>query len=167
MKKYFSFAIASMLMAAPLLFCSCGNDDDIIPDENQEQVITEWIEPYHVKNSMIDDVKAYMASSMKKHHLVNETSSSEIVQLSYSTGNANVGILYSFSKVSGNLYSVIDTELTVNSPVIIEHLQKHYSLVSSDKASLQYCFTTQDRSIVITTVKVSESCFDINYTFVY
>lgn len=167
MKKYFSFAIASLLMAAPMFLCSCGDDDDLIPDDNQEQVMTEWIEPYHEKNSTPDDVKAYMASSMKNHHLVNETHSAENVQLAYSTSDINVGVLYSFSTVSGTLYSVIDTELTINSPVVIDYLQKHYSLVSSNEASLQYCFTTQDKSMVITTVKVSETCFNVNYTFVY
>lgn len=167
MKKYFSFAIASLLMAAPMFLCSCGDDDDLIPDDNQEQVMTEWFEPYHEKNSTPDEVKAYMASSMKNHHLVNETHSTENVQLAYSTRDINVGVLYSFSTVSGSLYSVIDTELTINSPVVIDYLQKHYSLVSSNKASLQYCFTTQDKSMVITTVKVSETCFNVNYTFVY
>ena len=100
------------------------------------------------------------------HHLVNETHSTENVQLAYSTRDINVGVLYSFSTVSGTLYSVIDTELTVNSPVVIDCLLKHYSLVSSNKASLQYCFTTQDKSMVITTVKISETCFNVNYSFV-
>ena len=167
MKKYFSFAIASLLMAAPMFLSSCGDDNVLIPDDNQEQVITVWIEPNHEKTSTPDDVKAYMASSMKNHHLVNETHSVENVQLAYSTSDINVGVLYSFSTVSGSLYSIIDTELTINSHVVIDYLQKHYSLVSSNKASLQYCFTTQDKSMVITTVKVSETCFNINYSFVY
>ena len=167
MKKYFSFAIASLLMAAPMFLSSCGDDDDLFPDDVQDEVMTEWIEPYHEKNSTLDDVKAYMASSMKNHHLVKETHSAENVQLAYSTSDMNVGVLYSFSTVSGTLYSVIDTELTVNSPVVIDYLLKHYSLVSSNKASLQYCFTTQDKSMVITTVKISETCFNVNYSFVY
>lgn len=167
MKKYFSFAIASLLMAAPMFLSSCGDDNVLIPDDNQEQVISVWIEPYHEKNSTPDDVEAYMAYSMKNHHLVKETHSAENVQLYYSTRDINVGVLYSFSTVSGTLYSVIDTELTINSQVVIDYLQQHYSLVSSNKASLQYCFTTQDKSMVITTVKVSETCFNINYSFVY
>ena len=81
--------------------------------------------------------------------------------------NPNVGVLYSFSNVTGQLYSIIDTELASNSTVIINFLRDHYDLVSSDKASLQYCFATPDKSMVITTVKVSDSCFNINYTFVY
>lgn len=99
--------------------------------------------------------------------LVAENATADNIQLAYSTSNANVGVLYSFSTLTGQLYSIIDTELTVNSPVVLSFLQNHYSVISSDKPSLQYCFTTPDRSMVITTVKVSDTCFNINYTFVY
>lgn len=34
MKKYFSIAIASLLMAASMFLSSCGDDDDFIPDDN-------------------------------------------------------------------------------------------------------------------------------------
>lgn len=166
MKKYFSFAIITVMMAAPMFLSSCG-EDDLIPDDNQEQVMMEWTEPFHAKNSSIEEVKAFMASSMKSYRLVAETSTAENIQLSYSTSNPNVGVLYSFSNVTGQLYSVIDTELASNSTVIINFLRDHYDLVSSDKASLQYCFASPDKSMVITTVKVSDVCFNINYTFVY
>ena len=166
MKKYFSFAIIIVMMAAPMFLSSCG-EDDLIPDDNQEQVMMEWTEPLHTKNSSVEDVKAYMASSMKSYRLVAETSTTENTQLAYSTSNPNVGVLYSFSNVTGQLYSVIDTELASNSTVIINFLRDHYDLVSSDKASLQYCFISPDKSMAITTVKVSDVCFNINYTFVY
>ena len=166
MKKYFSIAIITVMMAAPMFLSSCG-EDDLIPDDNQEQVMMEWTEPFHTKNSSVEDVKAYMASSMKNYKLVAETSTIENTQLAYSTSNPNVGVLYSFSNVTGQLYSVIDTELANNSTVIINFLRDHYDLVSSDKASLQYCFASPDKSMVITTVKVSDVCFNINYTFVY
>ena len=166
MKKYFSIAVFTIMMAAPMCLISCG-DDDLVPDDNQEQVMTEWTEPFHVKNSSVEEVKAYMASSMKSHRLVAENATADNIQLAYSTSNANVGVLYSFSTLTGQLYSIIDTELTVNSPVVLSFLQNHYSVISSDKPSLQYCFTTPDRSMVITTVKVSDICFNINYTFVY
>ena len=45
MKKYFSFVIASLLMATPMFLSSCGDDDDHIPDDNQEQVMTEYNVP--------------------------------------------------------------------------------------------------------------------------
>ena len=108
-----------------------------------------------------------MASSMKSYRLLSETSTVQNVQLAYTTSNPNVGVLYSFSNVTGQLYSVIDTELTINSTVIINFLLDHYPLVSSDKASLQYCFATPDKSMVINTIKVSDNHFNINYTFVY
>ena len=154
------------MMAAPMFLSSCG-EDDLIPDDNQEQVMMEWTEPFHTKESSVDDVKAFMASSMKSYRLLSETSTVQNVQLAYTTSNPNVGVLYSFSTLTGQLYSIIDTELTVNSPVVLSFLQNHYSVISSNKPSLQYCFTTPDRSMVITTVKVSDTCFNINYTFVY
>ena len=166
MKQDFYFAIITIMRAAPMFFSSCG-DDDLLPDDSQEQVMMEWTEPFHAKDSSVEEVKAFMAPSMKGYRLVAETSTAESTQLAYSTSNLNVGVLYSFSNVTGQLYSVIDTEQTINSKVIINFLRDHYDLVSSDKVSLQYCFATPDKSMVITTVKVSDSCFNINYTFVY
>ena len=72
MKKYFSFAIITVMMAAPMFLSSCG-EDDLITDDNQEQVMMEWTEPFHVENSSIEEVKAFMASSMKSYRLVAET----------------------------------------------------------------------------------------------
>ena len=164
MKKILSLAIVSMLMA-PVFLSSCSNDD-VLPDD-QEQVMTEWIEPFHVKDASVEDVKSYMASTMKSHRLVAENTTADNIQLVYATSNTNVGVLYSFSKLTGTLYSVIDTELTANSALIINRLIENYMLVSSDKASLQYLFTTPDKSMVISTVKVSETCFNINYSIVY
>ena len=167
MKKFNYLAILLFLMAVPVFFSSCGDDDDLIPEEKQEQVMKEWVEPFHVRNATIEEVKAYMDSSMTDYQLSAETSGSDHIQLAYSASNGNVGILYSFSALSGQLYSVIDTELCINSSVIIDYLSEHYTLVSSDKTTLQYCFTTPDKSLVVTTVKISDSCFNINYSFVY
>ena len=102
MKKYFSIAVFTIMMAAPMFLISCG-DDDLVPDDNQEQVMTEWTEPFHVKNSSVEEVKAYMASSMKSHRLVAENATADNIQLAYSTSNANVGVLYSFSTLTGQL----------------------------------------------------------------
>lgn len=55
MKKYFSVAVFTITMAAPMFLTSCG-DDDLVPDDNQEQVMTEWKEPFHVKNSSVEEV---------------------------------------------------------------------------------------------------------------
>lgn len=167
MKKFNYLAILLFLMAVPVFFSSCGDDDDLIPEEKQEQVMKEWVEPFHVRNATVEEVKAYMDSSMTDYQLSAETSGSDHIQLAYSASNGNVGILYSFSALSGQLYSVIDTELCINSSVIIDYLSEYYTLVSSDKTTLQYCFTTPDKSLVVTTVKISDSCFNINYSFVY
>lgn len=164
MKKILSLAIVSMLMA-PVFLSSCSNDD-VLPDDH-EQVMTEWIEPFHVKDASVEEVKSYMASAMKSHRLVAENTTADNIQLAYAISNTNVGVLYSFSKLTGSLYSVIDTEFSANSDLIINRLMENYTLVSSDKASLQYLFTTSDKSMVISTVKVSETCFNINYSFVY
>ena len=90
MKKYFSIDIFTIMMAALTFLSSCG-EDDLIPDDNQEQVMMEWTEPFHTKNSSVEDIKAYMASSMKSYRLVAETSTTENTQLAYSTSNPNVG----------------------------------------------------------------------------
>ena len=55
----------------------------------------------------------------------------------------------------------------MNRGLVIDYLKKHYTLVSISEASLQYCFTNQDKSIMITTMKVSDSYFNVNYSLVY
>ncbi len=53
------------MMAAPMFFSSCG-DDDLLPDDSQEQVMMEWTEPYHAKDSSVEEVKAFTASLNEK-----------------------------------------------------------------------------------------------------
>ena len=145
MKKYFSFAIVVFLMAVPLVLTSCGKDN------------------------ILDDVEElnYMEFSMKRYGLVSETTIAESIQLTYTTDNSNEGFLYSFYASNGALYSVIDTELIVNSRLVIEYLKKHYSLIApANEATLEYCFTNSDRSMVITTAKVSDTCFNVSYAYV-
>ncbi|WP_294457768.1 hypothetical protein [uncultured Bacteroides sp.] len=104
---------------------------------------------------------------MKRYGLVSETTISGSIQLTYKTGNGNEGILYSFSASDGALYSVIDTELVFNSRLVIEYLEEHYSLIApANEATLEYCFTNSDRSMVITTAKVSDTYFNVNYAYV-
>ena len=109
-----------------------------------------------------------MSGTMMRYHFEAENKTADSFQLAYKTGNDNEAILYSFLRSDSTLYSVIDTELISNSRLIIDYLKKHYTLVySSDETSYEYCFTTEDRSIVITTMKVSDVCFNVNYSFVY
>ena len=165
MKKYFLSAILSLLMAT--VFTSCGDDDITDEIETPTSEFKVWIEPYHVKGASLDEVTSYMGSTMRRYHFKAENKTADSFQLAYKTGNGNEAILYSFLRSDSTLYSVIDTELISNSSLIIDYLKKHYTLVSaSDETTCQYCFTTENRSMVITTKKVSESCFNVVYSFV-
>jgi hypothetical protein len=167
MNKYFSFAIVAYLMAVPLALTSCGKDDILDDIEGLQPELKVWTEPYHIEGSTIDEVKSYMDFSMKRYALVSETTIAETTQLTYKTGNGNEGILYSFSASDGALYSVIDTELVINSRLVIDYLKEHYSLIApANEATLEYSFTNSDRSMVITTAKVSDTCFNVSYAFV-
>ena len=147
--KYFSFAIVVFLMAVPLVLTSCGKDN--ILDDVEE----------------LQPEKNYMDFSMKRYGLASETTISSSIKLTYTTGKGNEGILYSFYASNGALYSVIDTELIVNSRLVIEYLKVHYSLISpANEATLEYCFTNSDRSMVITTARVSDTCFNVSYAYV-
>lgn len=168
MRKYLSIAILSLMMASPLVFTSCG-DDDIADDvEMIESELKVWVEPYHLRGAQADEVKSYMALSMPRYSLLSETTTADNTQLTYSTGKAGEGIIYSFSNVDGDLYSIIDTELAVNSQIIIDYLKQHYVQVfSSGNTNAEYYFTTEDKQMVITTMKVSGSYFNVSYSFVY
>ena len=119
MKKYFSFAIIAFLMAVPLVLTSCGKDDILEDAEGLQPELKVWTEPYHIEGSSIDDVKNYMDFSMKRYGLASETTISSSIKLTYTTGKGNEGILYSFYASNGALYSVIDTELIVNSRLVL------------------------------------------------
>lgn len=171
MKKLFNLAILTILMATPVFFVSCGDDDDMLPEESEisKPTITTWTEPIHENGASIDDVKSFMASSMSRYALVNETTGMSSIQLTYATGYLTEGVIYSFSGTPGSLYSVIDTELMVNKDIIFKYLNDHNTVVpgsASNETLLMYNFTNSDRTIIITTKKVSETCFNINYTFV-
>lgn len=168
MKKYIFTAILSSLMATSLVLTSCGDDDITEETENPTSELKVWIEPYHVKGASIEDVMNYMGKTMNRYRLKSENNTADIIQLAYSTGYGNEGVLYSFSRTDNTLYSVIDTELTVNSSLIMDYLHKHYTLIGvTSEESLQYCFTTEDRSMVITTMKVSDTYLNVNYTWVH
>lgn len=166
MKKYLSIAILLMMMASPVVFTSCGNDDSMEEVENPETKLDVWTEPFHIMGANVDEVKSYMAQSMKRYRPAAKISGDNI-QLTYMTGQGSEGVLYSFSRLDGSLYSVIDTERCVNRGLVIDYLKKHYTLVSADEASLQYCFTNQNKSMVITTMRVSDFYFNVNYSLVY
>ena len=171
MKKLLSLAILALLMATPVFFVSCGNDDDMLPEESEitKPTIASWTEPFHDKSGTPDKVKSYMTSSMSRYSLVTENTGTSSTQLAYASGTLKEGVIYSFGRTTGTLYSVIDTELTVNKSVILKYLNEHYSPIpgsTSNEAMLRYRFTNSDRSIIISTMKVSDTCFNIDYSFV-
>ena len=49
MKKLLSIAILAMMVATPVFFVSCGNDDDMLPEESEitKPTIASWTEPFH------------------------------------------------------------------------------------------------------------------------
>ena len=165
-KNYLSKYMFIKKMDSKVILKTCDNDDPMEEVESPETKLDVWTEPYHVMGANVDEVKSYMAQSMKRYRQVAETSGDNI-QLTFMTGQGSEGVLYSFSRLDGSLYSVIDTERSVNRGLVIDYLKKHYTLVSADEASLQYCFTNPDKSMVITTMKISDSYFNVNYSLVY
>lgn len=49
MNKYFSFATVTFIMAVPLVLTSCGKDDIWDHDEDFQQELKVWTEPYHIQ----------------------------------------------------------------------------------------------------------------------
>ena len=145
MKRLIPLAILSVMMALPTFLTSCSSDDELLPDtpEVLKPTITNWIEPWHVQGSGIDEVKAYMSTSMNGYTLTKESTSTANYQLEYSGSYEPTGVLYSFTKHEVGLYSVIDTELCANKSVIIKYLKEHYSLVpgaGNDDQNIHYLF---------------------------
>lgn len=171
MKKLFYSASILLMMAIPVITTSCSSEDDDFMNESQlnKPTITNWVEPYHEKDGTVNETKAYMSVSMGRYELTGENSNLGSIQLRYSTGVNDEGVLYSFTKHTGSLYSIIDTELVVNGDIIFKYLNDKYDEVPGaykNEARLQYTFTNQDKSMVITTVRVSDVCFNIDYSFI-
>ena len=54
MKKYLSIAILLMMMASPVVFTFCGNDDPMEEVESPETKLDVWTEPYHIMGANVD-----------------------------------------------------------------------------------------------------------------
>ena len=119
MKRLIPLTILSITMALSSFLTSCSSEDELLPDtpEVLKPTITYWIEPWHIQGSGIDEVKAYMSTSMYGYTLTNESSSTANYQLVYSGSYESTGVIYSFTKHEGGLYSVIDTEVLMNPQV--------------------------------------------------
>lgn len=170
MRKSMFIAVLTTLMAAPILFTSCSSDDDLTEDIVNEHPTTDgvWIEPYHIQGASIEKVKAYMLSTMKSYAVKSQTETSSSIQLAYSTGDGEEGILYSFSSLGG-LYSVISTEKTINKTKVLKYLTENYQQVTEaggNAEMIEYFFVNSDKSMVVSTGKVSDVYFNVNYAFV-
>jgi hypothetical protein len=82
-----------MMVATPVFFVSCGNDDDMLPEESEitKPTIASWTEPFHDKNGTPDKVKSYMASLMSRYSLVTENAGTSSTQLVYSSASLSEG----------------------------------------------------------------------------
>lgn len=164
-KQIITFVVFYILTTLLLALTSCGNDNDMIDAIDQTQPSSQsWTEPYHIKGGSVTEVKSFMASQMKDYTLSVITSENSI-HLNYSRDKSVAGILYSFSTVDGALYSVIDTEPTNLLPEVLAYLDSHYNAIVTCTAD-EYMYTTEDYCSIIIVSKVSDTHFNITYSFV-
>ena len=171
MKKFISIAISLFMMAAPVFFTSCSKEDDLIPEEigTSQSAAGTWIEPYHIKDASVDEVKAYMSQNKKEYQLVSEGTNLACFQLVYITGYGREGILYSFTRNTGLLYSVVDTEPMTNKSIVLDYLNSHYSLVDgveNSNTDILYTYTNASKSLVLTMQAITDEEFNVTYIFV-
>lgn len=156
MNKTIFISIFSFMMATTALLTSCSKDEpfeDIIPDQS-----AKWVEPYHIMSSSMEQVKLFMANEMKDFTPRN----SQTNTLSYSKSNDICGILYCFSPVTGELYSVIDTELLSNKDSIHKTLKEHYASLDDPSTGITYYYNS-DKSLAIVVSDYDESYCNVTY----
>lgn len=156
MNKTFFIAIISFMMASTALLTSCSGDDTI---EEIVQDNSSWVEPYSTMGSTMEQVKNYMASNMKDYSLKN----SQANMLTYSKSAGMCGILYCFSPVTGELYSVIDTELISKKSDIMKALKEHYSFLDDPETGLTYYYN-KDKSLAIIISDYDKTYCNVTYT---
>jgi len=157
MNKTIFIAIFSLMMASSALLTSCSSDDtieELTPDNS-----SSWIEPYCTMGSTMDQVKNYMANNMKDYSL----KSTQANMLTYSKSSDMCGILYCFSPVTGELYSVIDTELISKKSVIVKALKEHYSFLDDPETGLTYYYN-KDKSLAIIISDYDKTYCNVTYT---
>lgn len=106
-------------------------------------------------SSSMDQVKLFMANEMKDFM----ARSSQVNTLAYSKSNDMCGILYCFSPVTGELYSVIDTELLSSKASIHKTLKEHDASLddpATDKSLAILVSDYDDTYCNVTYAKVSQ-----------
>lgn len=109
--------------------------------------------------STMEQVKNYMASNMKDYSLKN----SQANMLTYSKSAGMCGILYCFSPVTGELYSVIDTELISKKSDIMKTLKEHYSYLDDPETGLTYYYNG-NKSLAIIITEYDNTYCNVTYT---
>jgi hypothetical protein len=156
MNKTIFISILLFMMATTALLTSCSEEDtfeDIIPNQT-----AKWIEPYHIMSSSMDQVKLFMANEMKDF----KARSSQANTLAYSKSNDMCGILYCFSPVTGELYSVIDTELLSSKASIHKTLKEHYASLDDPATGNTYYYNT-DKSLAIVVSDYDNTYCNVTY----
>lgn len=156
MNKTIFISIFSIMMATTSLLTSCSGEEpfeDIIPNQS-----VKWVEPYHIMSSSMDQVKLFMANDMKDF----APRSSQINTLSYSKSNDMCGILYCFSPVTGELYSVIDTELLSSKESICKTLKEHYASLDDPTTGITYYYNS-DKSLAIVVSDYDDTYCNVTY----
>ena len=156
MNKTIFISIFSFMMATTALLTSCSKDDtfeDITPDQS-----TKWVEPYHIMSSSMDQVKLFMENEMKDF----TPRSSQVNTLAYSKSNDMCGILYCFSPVTGELYSVIDTELLSSKASIHKTLMEHYASLDDPTTGNTYYYNS-DKSLAIVVSDYDDTYCNVTY----
>lgn len=155
-----------LIMLAPALIASCkGDSKDLEAIRPETPQMTEWVEPYHVMNSTMEDVKLFMTSSLPEYELNKEINKSGSSLLVYQFDSTPIGIIYSFDSTTGGLYSVVSTIHIASWDVVHEYLDSHYINlnIDSDKSIIDQMFTDDDRTILISTMKYNLDYFNVSY----
>ena len=156
MNKTIFISIFLFMMVSTALFTSCSKDD---PFEEVTSDSTTWREPYHTMGTSMEQVKLYMASSQADFTPYN----SQAYTLGYSKGEDMCGILYCFSPVTGELYSVIDTEPRSLKDAVHKTLKENYTFVSDPETGNVYYFN-EDKSLVVMVNDCDDSYCNVVYT---
>lgn len=155
-----------MMLLAHSFIVGCKNDFkelDVIHPETPE--ITEWVEPYHLMNGSMEDVKHYMSSAMPEYVLTKEEHISVSSLLVYQFDSTPVGIVYSFDPITGGLFSVVSTIHTANWNLVHECIESHYINLETDQdeSVFDQVFTDEKHSFLITTMKYGPEYFTVSY----
>ncbi|EOA58445.1 hypothetical protein HMPREF1214_02017 [Bacteroides sp. HPS0048] len=83
--------------------------------------------------------------------------------LTYSKSSDMCGILYCFSPVTGELYSVIDTELISKKSIIAKTLKEHYSFLDDPETGQTYYYNS-DKSLAVIISDYDKTYYNVTYT---